>query len=134
MRRPTLHRLASLGLSTLATGGAYWLGIDVLLSGSLGLCVGGVALVLLRVHREFPDRATGDTWADKRWTGLSVAVVNAVALLGLGMVPVSADYRMALSVLVILVGLFGYGAGSMAEMERDRTRSERGDSAAPADD
>ena len=133
MRRPTLHRLGSLALGVLAAGAAFRLGIDALLSGSVGLCVGGVALVLLRVYREFPDRATGDTWADKRWTGLSVAVVNAVALLGLGMVPVSADYRMALSVLVILVGLFGYGAGSMAEMERDRTRSERGE-AVPADD
>ena len=133
MRRPTLHRLASLGLSTLATGGAYWLGIDVLLSGSLGLCVAGVALVLLRIRRAYPDRATGDTWADKRWTGLSVAVVNAVALLGLTMVPVDAEYRMALSVLVLLVGLFGYCTGSMAEMERDRTRSERSD-AVSADD
>jgi len=134
MRRPTLHRLASLGLGALAAGGAYWLGIDVLLSGSLGLCTGGVALVLLRIRRAYPDRWTGDTWADKRWTGLSVAVVNAVALLGLDLVPVGADYRMALSVLVILVGLFGYGAGSMVEMERDRTQSERGDSAVPADD
>ncbi|PSP47742.1 hypothetical protein BRC60_08205 [Halobacteriales archaeon QH_1_68_42] len=133
MRRPTLHRLASLVSGALAAGGAYQLGIDVLLSGSLGLCVAGVALVLLRIRRAYPDRATGDTWADKRWTGLSVAVVNAVALLGLTMVPVDAEYRMALSVLVILVGLFGYGTGSMAEMERDRTRSERSD-AVSADD
>ena len=133
MRRPTLHRLASLVSGALAAGGAYQLGIDVLLSGSLGLCVAGVALVLLRIRRAYPDRATGDTWADKRWTGLSVAVVNAVALLGLTMVPVDAEYRMALSVLVLLVGLFGYGTGSMAEMERDRTRSERSD-AVSADD
>ena len=133
MRRPTLHRLGSLALGVLAAGAAFRLGIDAPLSGSVGLCVGGVALVLLRVYREFPDRATGDTWADRRWTGLSVAVVNAVALLGLTMVPVDAEYRMALSVLVILVGLFGYCAGSMAEMERDRTRSERGE-AVPADD
>ncbi|PSP52462.1 hypothetical protein BRC67_04300 [Halobacteriales archaeon QH_3_68_24] len=133
MRRPTLHRLASLVSGALAAGGAYQLGIDVLLSGSLGLCVAGVALVLLRIRRAYPDRATGDTWADKRWTGLSVAVVNAVALLGLTMVPVDAEYRMALSVLVLLVGLFGYCTGSMAEMERDRTRSERSD-AVSADD
>lgn len=133
MRRPALHRLASLVSGALAAGGAYQLGIDVLLSGSLGLCVAGVALVLLRIRRAYPDRATGDTWADKRWTGLSVAVVNAVALLGLTMVPVDAEYRMALSVLVLLVGLFGYCTGSMAEMERDRTRSERSD-AVSADD
>ena len=133
MRRPTLHRLASLVSGALAAGGAYQLGIDVLLSGPLGLCVAGVALVLLRIRRAYPDRATGDTWADKRWTGLSVAVVNAVALLGLTMVPVDAEYRMALSVLVLLVGLFGYCTGSMAEMERDRTRSERSD-AVSADD
>ena len=133
MRRPTLHRFASLVSGALAAGGAYQLGIDVLLSGSLGLCVAGVALVLLRIRRAYPDRATGDTWADKRWTGLSVAVVNAVALLGLTMVPVDAEYRMALSVLVLLVGLFGYCTGSMAEMERDRTRSERSD-AVSADD
>lgn len=133
MRRPTLNRLASLVSGALAAGGAYQLGIDVLLSGSLGLCVAGVALVLLRIRRAYPDRATGDTWADKRWTGLSVAVVNAVALLGLTMVPVDAEYRMALSVLVLLVGLFGYCTGSMAEMERDRTRSERSD-AVSADD
>ena len=133
MRRPILHRLASLVSGALAAGGAYQLGIDVLLSGSLGLCVAGVALVLLRIRRAYPDRATGDTWADKRWTGLSVAVVNAVALLGLTMVPVDAEYRMALSVLVLLVGLFGYCTGSIAEMERDRTRSERSD-AVSADD
>jgi hypothetical protein len=135
MWRIALHRALSLALGALLAGTAYWFGIDGLLSGTLGVALAAVALMLLWVRREFPDRQTGDGWTDGRWTGFSVAVANLGALVGLQSVPVSERYRVAVALLVLLVGLAGYAGGSVAEMERDRTRTEPDDSGAvPVDD
>jgi len=137
MRRRTSHRAVALVLGALLAGATYWLGIDVLLSGTLGVALGAVAAMLLRVRREFPDRQTGDGWRDGRWAGFSVGVTNLAALVGLQLVPFSDGYRLAVVLLVLLVGLAGYTGGSLAEMERDRSRRERdGESngTVPADD
>lgn len=135
MRRTALHRALSLALGALLAGTAYWLGIDVLLSGTLGVALGAVVLMLSRVRREFPDRQTGDGWADGRWAGFSVGIANLGALVGLQFVPFPDGYRAAVALLVLLVGLAGYAGGSLAEMERDRSRGEPDDrGAVPADD
>jgi hypothetical protein len=134
MARTALHWLGSSLVGVAAGGAATWFGIDPYLAGPLGFCTAGCVLLLLRVYREYPDRMTGDTWADKRWTGLSFGVINGAALLAMW-ASVTDENRLALGILVILVGLLGYTAGSLAEMERDRTRQERaGGDPVPADD
>lgn len=135
MNRAVLHRTTALVLGAALAGAMYRLAIDALLSAALGVALAATVAMLFRVRREFPDRQTGDGWADGRWTGLSVGVANVAALLGLLAVPVAEGYRAALGVLVVLVGLVGYVGGSLAEMERDRTRRDRADGGAtPADD
>lgn len=135
MRRGTLHRTVAIVLGALLTGATYWLDIDPLLSAALGVALAANVLMLLRVRREFPDRQTGDGWRDGRWTALSIGVTNFAALLGLLSVPFPDGYRAAAGVLVILIGFAGYTGGSLAEMERDRTRSERaGGDSVSADD
>jgi len=134
MLRTALRWLGSLAVGVLAVGVAYRFGVDLPVSAVIGLCVAASALVLARIAREYPDRMTGDSWADKRWTGLSVGVINLAALTAMW-VPDTGEAGVGLGVLVLLVGLFGYATGAMAEMERDRSRGERvsGDPV-PADD
>jgi len=135
MNRAVIHRATALVLGGALAGATYRLGIDALLSAALGVALAATVAMLFRVRREFPDRQTGDGWADGRWTGLSVGVANVAALLGLLAAPVPEGYRAALGVLVLLVGLAGYTGGSLAEMERDRTRRDRVDGdPTPADD
>jgi len=134
MLRSALRWTGSLVLGVLAVGVAYRFGVDLSVSAVIGLCVAASALVLVRIAREYPDRMTGDSWADKRWTGLSVGVINVAALTAMW-APDTGEAGLGLGVLVLLVGLFGYATGSMAEMERDRTRAERtGSDPVPADD
>jgi len=127
MSRTLLHRVGSLAAGAVAAGGLYWFGIDALLSGSVGLSLAVSALLLLRVRRKYPDKLTGDGWTDSRWAGVSQAVITAAALLGLLLVPVPAEYRFALGLLVILSGFVGYVAGSLAEMERTAARESEGE-------
>lgn len=105
---------------------------DLHLGGALGLCVTASALLLLRVRRDHPDRMTGDTWADKRWTGVSNGVVIVAALAGsLG---ATGPERFGLLTVPLATGVVGYVAGSLAEMDRDAARrDDESASAAPAD-
>lgn len=129
-----LHWFGSLLAGVLGGGAVAWVGVGLPLAAVIGLCVATSAFVLGRIYREYPDRATGDSWADKRWTGLSVAVVNAAALVAV-QAPTTDTYPLAAGILIVLVGLVGYASGSMAEMERDRTRDETSDGGpVPADD
>jgi len=122
MSRATLHRAGSLVGGAVAAACLYRFGIDALLSSAVGLSLAVGALLFLRVVREYPGRLTGDGWTDSRWAGVSQVVVNTSALLGLLLVPVSDEYRLALGALVILTGFVGYVAGSLAEMERAAAR------------
>jgi hypothetical protein len=134
MLRIALRWSGVLALAVASVVGVDWVAGDPMLGGAIGLCLGTVLLLVLRIRREYPDRATGDTWADKRWTGLSNAVVLFAGLVGTIAIPVPTAYEFALSLLVILAGLVGYLAGSLAEMDRDRVRRQEKADAAPADD
>lgn len=101
-----------------AAGTVGYLGVDALLAAAVGTCLAVAVALLLRMRRRHPDHLTGEGWRDSRWAALSTTTVNASALLGLLLVPVSDEYRLALAMLVILAGFVGYVAGSTAELER----------------
>lgn len=134
MSRTVLGALAAVALgAAAAVAGAQFVG-DPLFAGTVGLCVAVSVGLLVYIHREYPHRTTGDSWADERWTGLSVGVVNLAALVGLAVVEPSAEALAGAQVLVILAGLVGYLAGSLAEMEREATAGDERPEATPADD
>lgn len=126
MSRATLHRLGSLALGVLVAGATYWLEIDAPLASAIGVASAVSSLLLLRITREFPDRTTGEGWRDGRWTAVSIGVANFAALVGVQATPLSSGYQAAVAFLLITVGLSAYVGGSLAEMERDRLRSDRG--------
>jgi len=115
----TAHRLAGLLLAGLVGGGLYWLLADLGLAVGAGLIWGGALAAGLRIYREYPAHATGDGWRDGRWTGLYSGLVTLGALIGVSpTLPVDADLRFGLAVLVLGAGTLGYVSGTLAELER----------------
>ncbi|WP_049926388.1 hypothetical protein [Halopiger goleimassiliensis] len=100
-------------------GGLYWVGDAVSLALVAGLCwaVGGKLTLL--IGDRFPAYATGESWADKRWTGLSVGLVTLAAFVGVSpYLPISSELRLGLGFLVVGAGLVAYAAGTLAVLER----------------
>jgi len=123
MTRTALRWFAALAVGAVTGAATAWAVGALSLAAAVGLCTAAGALLLLQVRREYPDRLTGDTWADKRWTGLSVGVVTFAALVGPVSVPVGAEYRAVLQLLVVLTGFVGYAAGSLTGMDRESGRA-----------
>ena len=84
-----------------------------------GLCWACGLGLTFHVGRLYPAYATGETWADKRWTGSSVGIVTLAALVGVSpTLPLSSDVRFGLGLLVLGAGLVAYAAGTLAVLER----------------
>ena len=121
-------------------GGLYRLTGQLSLALVTGFCwVCGLGLTL-HVGRRYPAYATGETWADKRWTGVSVGIVTLAALVGVGpTLPLSSDLRFGLGLLVLGAGLVAYAAGTLAVLERvedepNAASSSLGATVSPDDD
>lgn len=127
MLRTRHYRFASLGLGAGTGGTLYWFGIDILLSSAITVALAVSVALLFRINRDFPDKLTGNSWEDGRWTAVSLTVTNFAALVGVQWLPLSDGYHAAVSLLVILIGLSAYLGGSLAEMERDRPDNDRTD-------
>lgn len=119
------HRLVSLGCSTGVVASLSLLGIDILLSSAVAIAVGVSIALLFLLNREFPERWTGQSWQDSRWTAVSLIVTNFAALVGIQLLPLSNGNTAAVSFLIIFVGLAAHLSGSLAEMERDRSNNEQ---------
>ena len=101
------------------SGGLYQLTGQLSLALVTGLCWACGLGLTLHVGHLYPDYATGESWADKRWTGVSVGIVTLAALLGVGpTLPLSSDLRLGLGLLVLGAGLVAYAAGTLAVLER----------------
>ena len=119
MTRTSLHRLAGILVTVVVSGGLYWFVDDFALAAVTGLTCGSGLIMTLRIARQYPSHTTGDTWSDKRWTGLSTGLITLAALVGVSpALPISPDLRLGLGLLVIGAGFVGYTAGTMAELER----------------
>ena len=119
MERTIRDTLVALLIGGGISGGLYWISGHISLALVTGLCwVCGLKLTL-HIGYLYPAYATGDTWTDKRWTGLSVGLVILAALIGVSpMLPLSNELRLGLGFLVIGVGLVAYSAGTLAILER----------------
>lgn len=120
MTRSSIQRLVGLVVAVIVGVALYWLVGNVGLAAVAGTIWGiGIAIVLY-IARQYPSRVTGTAWTDKRWTGLGVGLVTLASLVGVSpTLPISADLRLALGILVLGAGTVGYVTGSVAEMERE---------------
>jgi hypothetical protein len=92
---------------------------DASLAAVAAVCWAVAVTLVLRVGRLYPAFATGEDWTDKRWTGLGVGVVVLAALLGVSpTLPLSAELRLGLGVLVVGAGTAAYTAGTLAVLAR----------------
>ncbi len=119
MERAVRDTLGAVLVGGATSLGLYWLGGHVGLALVTGLCWACGLKLALRVGHLYPAYATGETWADKRWTGLSVGLVSLAALVGLSpALPLSNELRLGLGFLVAGAGLGAYSAGTLAVLER----------------
>ncbi|WP_254761691.1 sterol desaturase [Natrinema marinum] len=128
MNRSTRDTLIALVAGAGIAGGLYWLGGYASLALVTGLCWACGLKLTLHIGWRYPAYATGETWADKRWTGLSTGLVSLAALVGVSpLLPLASELRLGLGFLVIGAGLVAYAAGTLAVLERVES-----DSNAPA--
>ena len=119
MKRAVRDTLIALLVGGGLGGGLYWLGGRIGLAVVTGLCWACGLRLTLYIGQLYPTYATGNTWAEKRWTGLGAGLVNLAALIGVSpMLPVSNDLRLGLGFLVGGAGLVAYSAGTLAVLER----------------
>jgi hypothetical protein len=123
--------ITTVAVTVLVGGASYWFLGYPILALFTGLIWGVSAGVLVRIYRLYPERASGTSWTDKRWTGLGMLLVNGAGLLGVSPVlPFPADLRLGLALLVLGTGLLGYQTAAMAEMERAPTLGQAESTAA----
>lgn len=112
--------LAGVGIGA----GLYWLGGYVVLALATGLCWACGLRLTLYIGHLYPEYATGEAWADKRWSGLGGGAMSLAALVGVSpLLPISSELRIGLGGLVVGTGLVLYAAGSLAVLERVENRS-----------
>ena len=118
--RVSLHRLVGLLVAVVLSGGLYWVVGDPGLAAVTGIVWGSGILITLRIARLYPSHAKGESWNDTRWTGISTGLTTLAALVGVSpTVPISAELRLGLGILVLGTGFLGYVAATMAELERN---------------
>jgi hypothetical protein len=119
MERTTRDTLISLLVGGGFSAGLYWLAGHISLALVTGLCWTCGLKLILHIGHLYPAYATGETWADKRWTGLGIGLVTLAALIGVSpMLPLSNELRLGLGFLVTGAGLAAYSAGTLAVLER----------------
>jgi len=138
MPRSTRDALVALLVAVAIGGGLYWIGGHASLAVVTGICWGCGLGVTARIGQLYPAYATGETWDDKRWTGLGVGLVSLAALVGVSpFLPVSSALRLELGFLVVGAGLASYATGTMAVLERavdDGSSTPSGGATPSADD
>lgn len=119
MERAIRDSLLAILLGGGVSGGLYWLGGHLSLAVVAGLCWACGLKLTLHVGNVYPAYAAGETWADKRWTMLSVALMTLAALIGVSpSLPLSNDLRLGFGFLLVGSGFVAYAAGTLAVLER----------------
>ncbi|QLD90648.1 sterol desaturase [Natronomonas salina] len=119
MERTRRDSLIALLIGGGISGSLYWLSGYLSLALVTGLCWVCGLKFSLHIGHLYPAYTTGNTWADKRWTSLSVGLVTLAALIGVSpMLPISNELRLGLGFLVLGAGLVAYAAGTLAVLER----------------
>jgi len=119
MERAIRDTLVALLVGGGISGGLYWLSGYISLALVTGVCWACGLKLTLYIGHLYPAYFTGDTWSDKRWTGLGVGLVNLAALIGVSpMLSLSSELFLGLGLLVLGAGLVAYSAGTLAVLER----------------
>mgnify|MGYP006286087423 CR=1 FL=1 len=115
-----LYWIAGILVTVVISGGSYWAVGDIGLAAATGLVWGIWLLTMIRIAHQYPSHMTGDSWSDKRWTGISTGLLTlTVIVVTSPTLPISFNYRIGLGFLVMGAGLVGYNTGTMAELERN---------------
>jgi hypothetical protein len=115
-----LYWIAGILVTVVISGGLYQIVGDVGLAAVTGIVWGIWLLMMVRIAHQYPSHMTGDSWSDKRWTGLSTGLLTLAVLVVISpTLPISFDLRIGLGSLVMGAGLVGYNSGTMAELERN---------------
>ena len=126
-----LGRLLGTTTALLVASGLFWVVGDPVLAAVTGLVWGlGLALTM-RSYRHQPALTTGGSWRSNRWIGLGTGGITLAALLGVSpSLPISADLRFALGLLIIGTGLLATSTATLAEIERSESTTTSGDTTA----
>jgi len=118
MNRRLVHRLTGVVVVAVVAGGLSRFVGDLGLSGAAGVVCGLLAVVTLRLRRRGRSTRTGRPRDSPRWRGLTTGVITLAALVGVSpTLPVSAELRLGLALLVLATGYLGYVAGIAASAE-----------------
>jgi hypothetical protein len=117
--RSSLQWLLGGATALIIGSGCYWLVGDPVLAAVTGV-VWGVGLALTARSAQYHPSSTGVTdWRSARWIGLGTGGITLAALLGVSpSLPVSAELRLALGLLIIGTGLLATTTARLAEVER----------------
>ncbi|TQQ82302.1 sterol desaturase [Halonotius roseus] len=117
--RSSLQWLLGGATGLVVGGGCYWLVGDPVLAAVTGV-VWGVGLALTaRSARHHPSSTGVTDWRSARWIGLGTGGITLAALLGVSpSLPISAELRLALGLLIIGTGLLATTTARLAENER----------------
>ncbi|WEL21026.1 sterol desaturase [Halorhabdus sp. BNX81] len=119
MNPPNRELSSALVVGAVIGVGIHWLVGQILLAVVTAVTWVTAFGLTLHIRRAYPAFSSGESWADKRWTGLAVAVVTLAALIGAGpALPVSADVRFVLGLLVLGASVTAYSAGTLAVLDR----------------
>ena len=119
MPRVSVQLGVSAGVAALIGSGLYWLVGDIVFATVTGLVWGCGLALSIHQYRTDSSISANATWERNRWVGLGVGVINLAALIGVSpTLPVSAELRLGLGILVIGTGLVGFAAASIAHGER----------------
>ena len=119
MQRFSVQLGVSVAVAVLIGGGLYWLVDDIVFASVTGLVWGSGLALSIHQYRTEPSISADTAWESNRWVGLGVGMINFAALIGVSpSLPVSAELRLGLGILVIGTGLVGFAAASLAQGER----------------
>jgi len=119
MKRSVAPFIGSLAIALTLGSGLYWLVGDVGLASVTGIVWGSGVALSIHLYRSYPSLGAEPTWERKRWVGVSSGLITLAALIGVSpTLPISAELRLGLGVLVIGTGFVGMVTASLAELER----------------
>jgi hypothetical protein len=119
MNRSSVGFAGSLVVAVVVGSGLYWLVGDLALAGVTGVVWGSGLALSIHLYRSHPSLGAEPTWERKRWVGVSTGLITLAALIGVSpTLPISAELRLGLGVLVIGTGFVGLVTASLAELER----------------
>jgi len=139
MNPPNRELSSALVVGAVIGVGIHWLVGQVILAVVTAVTWVTTLGLTRHIRRKYPTFSTGESWTDKRWTGVGVGVVSLAAFIGVGpALPIPVDLRFALGLLVLGASFTAYSAGTLAVLDRldidSNTSQSRSSTSYAADD